>query len=114
MIHYCEGNLLESTAEALVNTVNTVGVMGKGIALQFKKEFAINYKAYRKACQEGRVQIGELFVTEENSLLGGKRIIINFPTKTDWRKPSEYAYVEQGLAALVQFIQIRRQSSTLR
>lgn len=111
MIYYCEGNLLESTAEALVNTVNTVGIMGKGIALQFKNQFPINYKCYRKACQAGKVQIGQLFVTEEEDMLKGKRIIINFPTKTDWRRPSEYSYIEQGLAALVQFIQTRRENN---
>lgn len=107
MIQFVTGNLLESTAEALVNTVNTVGVMGKGIALQFKKQFPGNYKAYEKACKNKEFSTGELLITEEESLLGGKKTIINFPTKTDWRKPSEYSYIETGLKELVKIIQER-------
>jgi O-acetyl-ADP-ribose deacetylase (regulator of RNase III) len=98
------GNISESQAEALVNTVNTVGVMGKGVALQFKNEFPNNFKAYQKACKEGRVEIGKMFVYEDTSLLRGKKLIINFPTKTDWRKPSEYEYIERGLSDLVRVI----------
>jgi O-acetyl-ADP-ribose deacetylase (regulator of RNase III) len=108
MIQFIEGNLLESQAEALVNTVNTVGVMGKGIALQFKKAYPENYKQYVKACKDKTIGIGKLLVTEEQTLMGGTKIIINFPTKTDWRKPSEYSYIEQGLTALIQIIQTRR------
>lgn len=103
MIEYTIGNLFESDAEALVNTVNTVGVMGKGVALQFKKNFHNNYKAYVEACKNGDVQIGRMFVVRDHSLLGEK-LIVNFPTKTDWRKPSEYEYVERGLDALVDTI----------
>jgi O-acetyl-ADP-ribose deacetylase (regulator of RNase III) len=103
MIEYKEGNLLESDAQALVNTVNTVGVMGKGIALQFKNQFPENYKAYRNACKAGQISIGKLFTYKELSV-DGPKLIINFPTKTDWRKPAEYAYVEAGLSALVQLI----------
>lgn len=99
MIHYTKGNLLDSSAEALVNTVNTVGVMGKGIALQFKERFPMNYARYHKACKDGKVRIGEMFVTTEHSLIGNK-IIINFPTKTTWRRPSEYSYIQQGLRSL--------------
>jgi O-acetyl-ADP-ribose deacetylase (regulator of RNase III) len=108
MIHYIKGNLLESSAEAIVNTVNTVGVMGKGIALQFKSQYPINYKLYAAACKAHEVQVGQLFVTEETTLLGGKKIIINFPTKTDWRKPSEYGYIESGLKALVALIKSKQ------
>lgn len=104
MIHKLTGNILESKAQALVNTVNTVGVMGKGIALQFKNQFPNNYKIYREACQKKQLQIGQLLVTTEESLLSGSKVIINFPTKTHWRYPSEYEYIEKGLAALVQFI----------
>lgn len=104
MIQYLVGNLLESKAEALVNAVNTVGVMGKGIALQFKNQFPNNYKLYTKACKENEVQTGKLFVTEESSLLEGRKIIVNFPTKTDWRKPSEYEYIEKGLLQLAKLI----------
>ena len=104
MIHYKSANLLESEADALVNTVNTMGVMGKGIALQFKNQYPNNYKLYVAACKAKEVKVGTLFVTEEISLLGGKKIIINFPTKTDWRKPSEYSYIETGLQDLVKVI----------
>ena len=107
MIQFVEGNLLESQAEALVNTVNTVGVMGKGIALQFKNAYPENYKQYVQACKDKTIGIGKLLVTEEQTLMYGKKIIVNFPTKTDWRKPSEYSYIEQGLTALVQIIQTR-------
>lgn len=111
MIEYRVGNLLESEAQALVNTVNTHGVMGKGVALQFKKLFPHNYKLYAKACKEQQVKIGELFVTEDESLLTGKKIIINFPTKTDWRKPSEYAYIESGLRRLADLIHLEHLAS---
>lgn len=87
MIRYTEGNLLESGAEALVNTVNTVGVMGKGIALMFKERFADNYLRYRAACKTGEPRAGQLFVTEPNELHGPRRVV-NFPTKQDWRAPS--------------------------
>ena len=100
MIHYIKGDLLESHAQALVNTVNTVGVMGKGIALQFKETFPENFKRYRKACKEGDVRVGEMFITEETSVFNDKKIIINFPTKTHWRRPSEYIYIAEGLKAL--------------
>ncbi|HAQ65587.1 MAG TPA: Appr-1-p processing protein [Bacteroidales bacterium] len=104
MIQFIEGNLFESKAEALVNTVNTFGVMGKGIALQFKNQYPNNYKLYEKACRAKEIRVGKLFVTEEASLLGDRKIIINFPTKTDWRKPSEYCYIESGLKELVRII----------
>lgn len=105
MIQFIEGNLFESEAEALVNTVNTVGVMGKGIALQFKNAYPNNYKLYEKACKVDEIQIGKMFVTEDSSLLSGRKIIINFPTKTDWRKPSEYSYIESGLKDLARIVQ---------
>lgn len=108
MIHYETGNLLESSAEALVNTVNTDGVMGKGIALQFKNAFPNNFKVYARACKNREIGIGKILVTEEESLLGGKKIIINFPTKTSWRKPSEYSYIEEGLKDLVRIIEERK------
>lgn len=107
MIKYLTGDILDSPAQALVNTVNTVGVMGKGIALQFKNQFPGNYKTYKEACKKKELKIGDLLVTEEESLLSGKKIIINFPTKTHWRYPSEYEYIEKGLIALVKVIQER-------
>src|ERR1035437_8996440 len=105
MIYYQTGNLLDSDAQALVNTVNTVGVMGKGIALQFKNMFPNNFKLYATACKEKEVKIGEMLVTEEETLLKGKKIIVNFPTKTNWRLPSEYNYIEAGMDQLVKLIQ---------
>ena len=107
MIHYLTGNLLESQAKAWVNTVNTVGVMGKGIALQFKNMFPNNFKVYVQACKANELQIGKLLVTEEETLLKGKKIIVNFPTKTHWRLPSEYTYIESGLVELVKLIKER-------
>lgn len=99
MIYFTKGDLLESKAQALVNTVNTVGVMGKGIALQFKERFPQNYALYRSACKNNKVKIGEMFTTVEQTLDGNK-IIINFPTKTTWRRPSEYPYIQLGLKSL--------------
>ncbi|WP_257657878.1 type II toxin-antitoxin system antitoxin DNA ADP-ribosyl glycohydrolase DarG [Parapedobacter lycopersici] len=104
MIKYLKGNILESDAEALVNTVNTVGVMGKGIALQFKKAFPSNFKAYAEACKNGEVEIGKLLVTHDSNLDAGEKLIINFPTKKDWRRPSEYSFIEVGLDKLVSTI----------
>ena len=103
MIHYIKGNILESKAEALVNTVNLMGIMGKGIALQFKNQFPDNFKAYKKACKDKTIGIGKLLVVKENTIFGEK-LIINFPTKTDWKKSSEYSYIETGLKDLTQII----------
>lgn len=107
MINYITGNLLDSKAEALVNTVNTVGVMGKGIALQFKNAFPNNYKHYVNACKNKELKVGQLLITEEEALLTGRKIIVNFPTKTNWRLPSEYQYIETGLSELVKVIRER-------
>ncbi|MEG1187051.1 MAG: macro domain-containing protein [Bacteroidales bacterium] len=100
MIHYTTGNILESSAEALVNTVNTVGVMGKGIALQFKERFPNNNKIYVKACKSNELVVGKLLICEEGDMFAGKKLIINFPTKTNWKLPSEYSYIESGLQTL--------------
>lgn len=108
MIQYKTGNLLDSKAQALVNTVNTVGVMGKGIALQFKNMFPNNYKLYSIACKNRQLKVGQLLVTKEESLLGGEQIIINFPTKTSWRLPSEYEYIEAGLIELAKLIKEKK------
>lgn len=104
MIKYLTGNILDSNAEALVNTVNTVGVMGKGIALQFKKAYPNNFKAYSQACKDKQIDIGKLFVTKDGNVSTGEKYIINFPTKKNWRKPSEYEYIEKGLEDLVKII----------
>lgn len=101
MIHYTTGNLLESTAQAIVNTVNTVGVMGKGLALQFKQAYPSNFKAYALACKRGEVTVGRMFVYTD---LVHDKIIINFPTKQHWRAASQYAYIEEGLVDLSRVI----------
>ena len=103
MITYTQGNLLESGAQALVNTVNTVGVMGKGIALMFKERFDRNYQLYAAACKAKQVQTGKMFVTETGEL-DGPRWIINFPTKAHWRAPSRLEWVEAGLEDLKHFL----------
>jgi O-acetyl-ADP-ribose deacetylase (regulator of RNase III) len=99
MIRYTTGNLLEAKAEALVNTVNTVGIMGKGIALMFREAFDANYRAYAAACKRGEVQVGRMFVTERSAVLG-PRWIINFPTKQDWRSKTKLQWVVDGLVDL--------------
>lgn len=100
MIQYVKGNLFESKAEALVNTVNTVGVMGKGIALQFREAFPENYRIYKNACKNNELHIGELLIVEDFNLMSGHKLIVNFPTKTHWKLPSEYSYIAQGLTEL--------------
>jgi O-acetyl-ADP-ribose deacetylase (regulator of RNase III) len=104
MIYLKTGNLLESESEALVNTVNTDGVMGKGIALQFKNYFPKNFKVYYEHCKSKEFNVGQLLVCEDESLFTGKKIIINFPTKTNWRLPSEYSYISFGLEKLKELI----------
>jgi O-acetyl-ADP-ribose deacetylase (regulator of RNase III) len=108
MIRFTKGDLLNSPATNLVNTVNTVGVMGKGIALQFKETFPYNYQVYREACKKGKLQIGELLAVKDTNRLTGEKQIINFPTKTHWRMPSKYVYIERGLIALRAYIQEHR------
>ena len=103
MMIFTQGNLLESRAEALVNTVNTVGVMGKGIALMFKERFNENFRLYTAACKARQVQIGRMFVTEVREL-DGPRWIVNFPTKQHWRAPSQMAWVVEGLQDLRRFL----------
>jgi O-acetyl-ADP-ribose deacetylase (regulator of RNase III) len=103
MLKMTEGNILDTGAEAVVNTVNTVGVMGKGIALQFKQAYPENYKAYRAACQLGGVNLGHMFVFDTGRL-GPQRYIINFPTKGHWKSQSRIQDIEAGLQDLVQVI----------
>ncbi len=111
MINFLTGDLLQANAEALVNTVNTVGVMGKGIALQFKEAFPHNNKEYIKACKSKELSTGKLLSVWDSNLLYGKKLIINFPTKAHWRQPSEYEYIAQGLQALKELIKREHISS---
>lgn len=101
MIELATGNLLEAPAEALVNTVNTKGIMGKGIALQFSQAFPQMFQAYEKACKAGDVALGKMDVHDLGGLVGGPRWIINFPTKDHWKSKSRIADIEAGLADLV-------------
>ncbi|AMC61821.1 hypothetical protein RN09_0073 [Mycobacterium tuberculosis variant africanum] len=103
MITYGSGDLLRADTEALVNTVNCVGVMGKGIALQFKRRYPEMFTAYEKACKRGEVTIGKMFVVDTGQLDGPKHII-NFPTKKHWRAPSKLAYIDAGLIDLIRVI----------
>lgn len=106
MIEYKYGDILREDAEALINTVNCVGIMGRGIALQFKNAFPENFKAYIKACKNNEVQPGKMFVFETGQLTN-PRYIINFPTKRHWRGKSRIEDVETGLKALVDTIKKR-------
>lgn len=99
MITFHKGDLLKAPVEALVNTVNTVGVMGKGIALMFKEAFPENFRAYEEACGRKEVRIGHMFV-KESSRFDGPRWIINFPSKKHWRQPSKLEWIKEGLADL--------------
>lgn len=103
MIEICKGNLLEAKVEALVNAVNTQGIMGKGIALQFKKAFPEMFKAYQKACKNDEIQIGRVNIYETKNLIG-PRFIINFPTKKHWSEPSTLGYIKSGLKSLIEEI----------
>ena len=103
MIEFTRGNLLEAKVDALVNTVNTVGVMGKGVALMFKEAFPKNFKAYEAACKQKEVRVGHMFVTETGDLIGPK-LIINFPTKQHWRGDSKMEWIDAGLEDLKRVI----------
>jgi O-acetyl-ADP-ribose deacetylase (regulator of RNase III) len=106
MITSKTGDLLAEPAEALVNTVNCVGIMGRGVALQFKNAFPENFRAYKAACDRGEVQPGRMFVFEVGQLTR-PRWIINFPTKRHWRGNSRMQDIESGLTALVAEIRER-------
>ena len=104
MIQPTEGNLLKAPAEALVNTVNTEGVMGKGIALQFRQAYPSMFKAYAQACKVGRVQLGRMDVHDLGGLAEGPRWIINFPTKGHWRARSRIVDIDTGLEDLIRTV----------
>ncbi|MGJ5180352.1 type II toxin-antitoxin system antitoxin DNA ADP-ribosyl glycohydrolase DarG [Bradyrhizobium oligotrophicum] len=106
MIEFRTGDIFSADVEALVNTVNCVGIMGRGIALQFKNAFPENFKAYEAACARELVQPGRMFVHETLTLTNPK-FIINFPTKRHWKGKSRMEDIESGLKALVQEIQTR-------
>jgi O-acetyl-ADP-ribose deacetylase (regulator of RNase III) len=101
MTKLTQGNLLAAPVEALVNTVNTVGIMGRGIALQFKQAYPAMFRDYERACKAGEVKLGRVRVFDLGGLVGGPRWIINFPTKGHWRAGSRMADIEAGLKDLV-------------
>jgi O-acetyl-ADP-ribose deacetylase (regulator of RNase III) len=103
-----QGDLLQSEAEAYVNTVNCMGVMGKGIALQFKEAYPDNYKLYRRACEREELRPGRMLVYDAGFLFNQRpRYIINFPTKDHWRGKSKIEWIETGLDALVREVEAR-------
>lgn len=110
MVDFRTGDILRSDAEALVNTVNCVGIMGRGVALQFKKAFPPNFKAYQAACKRQEVQPGRMFVFE-TGYVGNPKFIINFPTKRHWRGKSRIEDIDSGLRALAEVIKERKIAS---
>lgn len=105
MITYVSGDLLKADAQALVNPVNCVGVMGKGLALQFKQAYPGNDISYRAACERGELRPGTLHVYQVRPLGQAPRWIVNVPTKRHWRDASRIEDVESGLGALVAWVQ---------
>ena len=97
MIQYIQGNLFTSNAKVLVNTVNTVGVMGKGIAYDFKKIYPKMFEEYKALCENGKLNIGELFLYKTSN-----KWVLNFPTKKHWKSPSTVEYIEKGLQKLIE------------
>lgn len=103
-IKITKGDLLRQEVDAIVNTVNCVGVMGKGIALQFKQKWPENYKAYAKSCKAKQLRPGKMLVHNLGALAGKPNLIINFPTKDHWRGKSKIEFIEDGLDDLVRVI----------
>jgi O-acetyl-ADP-ribose deacetylase (regulator of RNase III) len=104
MIKLTQGDILKADTEALVNTVNCFGVMGRGIALQFRKAFPENFKLYKKACENGEVKPGKMFVYDLNRI-SNPHFIINFPTKRHWRNKSRFEDIESGLQDLIKIVE---------
>lgn len=100
MITYVDFSLFDSPAQTLVNTVNTVGVMGKGIAAVFKKLYPEMFKEYRRLCQSGELTVGKLYIYRTEN-----KIVVNFPTKKDWHQPSKADYIEAGMKKFAEFYQ---------
>lgn len=106
MIRYENGDLLQSQSAALVNAVNCQGVMGKGIAYQFKEKFPKNFEVYKNACKNGQFKIGDVLIVSENN-----KLIVNFPTKDTWKRKSLYEYITIGLDVLKKEIISRKITS---
>lgn len=97
MIQYMSGDIFQSERQVLVNPVNTVGVMGKGLALQFKIRFPKMFEEYQALCKSGEFDIGQLHLFRT-----GTKWILNFPTKKHWRNPAKIEYIEAGLARFIE------------
>lgn len=110
MIHLTKGDIFEADVEALVNPVNCVGVMGLGLALQFRKRFPDNFRDYARACKRGQVEPGRMLI-HKTGRLAGPKYIINFPTKRHWRNASRLSDIDSGLDSLVKEIERLRISS---
>ena len=108
-----KGDLFSEPVQALVNTVNCVGVMGKGVALEFKKRWPENFKAYKRICDAKALSPGKLYIFDTNELFAsdGPRYLVNFPTKAHWRSKSKISYIEDGLDALANAIREYKISS---
>lgn len=104
MFKFRTGNILDDKSEAVINTVNCVGIMGKGLAKEVKQRYYDQYIQYHQACKDGSIDIGKLFITETN--LNAPRYLIHFPTKTHWRYFSKYEYINAGLIDLVRQIEL--------
>lgn len=96
MLNFIKGNLFDSKTEAFVNTVNCLGISGKGLALEFKQRYPEMFKDYKKFCDSEKLRPGKFHIFEVNN----PKFIINFPTKIDWRNPSKYSWIDAGLARL--------------
>lgn len=108
MIRYVEQNIFESPAQVIVNTVNTVGVMGKGIAKDFKKYYPEMFKEYQRYCEIGALEVGKLWLYKTPN-----KWVLNFPTKKHWRNPSRLEYIESGLKNLLIPIKKRESNQSL-
>ncbi len=106
MIKLTQGDILKAQTDALVNTVNCVGIMGRGIALQFRKAFPDNFKAYKQVCDRKQLHPGEVFVYDLGRL-EPPRLVVNFPTKRHWKGKSKLEDIQAGLEALVREIRVR-------
>ena len=100
MLEFTHGDILSADAEALVNTVNCVGIMGRGVALQFRKAYPVNYAQYKAVCDRQELEPGKVFTYTQESLTN-PHYIINFPTKVHWKGKSRLDYIEKGLEALI-------------
>ena len=106
MIEFTTGDIIKADTECLVNTVNCVGIMGRGVALEFKKNYPDNFKSYVEACKRQEVLPGQMFVYDTEKLLN-PRYIINFPTKRHWRGKTRMEDIESGLVSLVEVIKAK-------